>query len=62
MTITIGIMAAITIETTAMITAITIAIIGTGIPMTVATMTAGETTIAKTSALPPERACSLLRP
>ncbi|MFW0754948.1 hypothetical protein ACN1C3_09350 [Pseudomonas sp. H11T01] len=45
MTIAIGI----TIETAAMIT--TIAIIETGIRMTVATMTAEETTIAVTSAL-----------
>jgi hypothetical protein len=61
MTITIGIMAAITIETAAMINAVTIAMIGTGTPMTAATMTAGETTIARTSALW-ERACSLLPP
>ena len=51
MTITIGITAENTIETTAMITAVTIAIIGTETRMTAATMTAGETAIAKTSAL-----------
>jgi hypothetical protein len=34
-----------------MITAVTIAITGTGTPMTAVTMTAGEMTIAKTSAL-----------
>jgi hypothetical protein len=51
MTITIGIMAAVTIETAAMITAVTIAITGTGTRMTAATMIAGETTIAEASAL-----------
>ena len=48
---TIGITAGVTIETAAMITAVTIAITGTGIRMTAATMTAGGTAIAKTSAL-----------
>lgn len=51
MTIMIGITAGVMIETAAMISAVTIAIIGIGTRMTVATMTAGETTIAKTSAL-----------
>lgn len=52
MTIMIGITAGVMIGTTAMITAIVIVIIGTGIPMIAATMTAGETTIAEASALP----------